>query len=363
MIRALRLLLHLAPFGLTLACLAWLATQSPFATPLVARADDEVRAALTRAMAREVDANWIVPRMEAAIAAQDLSQIELLVDLAITHEVAVPPALKDRLQNVVEAQSGILATAQSCGACAYDIAQCPNLMLLGACGVTFELTPGGDLNALRRGAVAYASGEPVDRFDLGLALVGLGATGAVLVTGGTSYSVKAASGLLRVANRLGTLTPQLTSRITGLLGDAVRWDRFADFARFQARPADLVDAAKLGELAALGRSLERVRGNTSLADTIILMRQVDSAEDAARLARVSDVMGPGTRGSFEVLGKARVFRALVRLSDLTLSALAALVLGAAQILTFLAQQLGNRLLRGARRGMARRASGRAGPRT
>lgn len=352
-------LLACVPFVATCACVLWILSQSPFTAPTVDRTLDDARLRIEAAMAREVTLDWLTPRMEAAIAGGDLTQIETLVDLAIRYKIAVPADLKERLQETVDAQSGLIATTRSCAACAIDLTNCASLSVLAACGVTFELTPGGDLNALRRGAVAYTAGDDVDQLDLGLAIVGLGATGAVLATGGTSYSVKLATSLLRIAKRMGTLTPALARQVTTLMQGAIHWDQIGALARLQVRPAALVDATKLSELAGLGRTLDRVRANTSLADTLSLMRHVDGPADAARLARASDIMGPQTRAAFDVLGKSRVFRAMVRLSDLAVSAVVALYLMALQFGLFVAQQTGNVGLRAMRRRKRRNLRARA----
>ena len=111
----------------------------------------------------------------------------------------------------------------------------------------------------------------------------------------------------------------------------------------------MVNAANLSELGELGGSLRRVAQNTSVAEAVSLVRHVDSAQDAARLARVTDAMGPKARAAFEVLGKTRVFRATVRISDLAIAAGAAIYLLVIQAGLFCAQQCGNVCLRALRR--------------
>ncbi|SMX39101.1 hypothetical protein [Octadecabacter ascidiaceicola] len=347
--RLVYLSLHLTPFAATAVCTAWLLAHSPFAAPLVERTSNQIEAQLTRVMAREVDLAWLLPRIQVAIFEQDLMQLDLLLGLANDFGVVLPPDLVADIADLDAAASGFLARSTACGACAVDITSCGTLAQIGTCALPFELTPAGDVNALRRAGVTYIEGGDVDRLDVGLAIVGLGATGAVLATGGTSYSLKAGTSVLRMARRLGTLTPELTARLTRLMSDAVRWDRFGDLARFRIGPAEMVDSAKLGELSDLGGSLSRVADNTSVAEAISLLRYVDNTQDAARMARVSDIFGHKTRGIFEVLGKSRVFRAMVRISDLALGAALGLYALGLNILVFIAQQCGNGALRGTRR--------------
>ncbi len=339
------LLLYLTPFSATAATVVWVVIQSPFAAPIVERNTVQIEAALTRAMAREVNLAWVLTRLQVAIINEDLMQLDLLLGLANEHGVILPVDLIYDIQDINDAATGLMARATTCGACAVDVTACATLTQIGTCALPFELTPAGDLNALRRAGGDYIAGDDVDRLDVGLAVIGLGATGAVLASGGTSYTIKAGTSVLRMARRLGTLSAPLAARLSSLVGDAVHWDRMGDLAALRIGPAAMVDSAKLAELSDLGGSLRRVAGNTSVAEAVSLLRHVDSAEDAARLARVSDAMGPKTRGAFEVLGKARVFRAAVRLSDLAIGAALAFYALGLQLLIFVVQQGANVCIR------------------
>lgn len=339
------LLLYLSPFGATTVCVAWVATQSPFAAPMIERSTAQIEAALSRAIAREVTLAWVLPRLQVAIIQEDLVQLDLLLGLANAQGVILPVDLVTDIKDINDAATGVFARATTCGACAVDITACATLSQIGTCALPFELTPAGDLNALRRAGSDYLAGDNVDRLDVGLAIVGLGATGAVLASGGTSYTIKAGTSVLRMARRLGTLSAPLAARLSRLVEGAVRWERMGDLAALRIGPAAMVDSAKLAELSNLGGSLRRVADNTSVAEAVSLLRHVDSVEDAARLARISDAMGPKTRGAFEVLGRTRVFRAAVRLSDLAVGAALAIYALGLQLLVFLAQQGGNVCIR------------------
>ncbi|WP_144055652.1 hypothetical protein [Octadecabacter antarcticus] len=304
---------------------------------------------MTRAMAREVTLVWLLPRIQDTIIAQDLMQIDVLMGLALDHGVALPPTLVEDISALNIAASGLIARATACSACAVDITTCSTVFQMGACALPFELTPAGDLNALRRAAGDYLAGDNIDELDFGLAIIGLGATGAVIASGGTSYTIKASTSVLRMARRLGTLTAPLTTRLSSLIGDAVQWDRMGDLAALRIGPADVVDSAKLAELGELSGSLRRVADKTSVAEAILLLRHVDTAQEAARLARVSDALGPRTRGAFEVLGNARVFSAAVHISNLAIGATAAIYLLALQSLIFTSQQCANGCVRATRR--------------
>ncbi|HHX88577.1 MAG TPA: hypothetical protein GX700_02210, partial [Paracoccus sp.] len=107
--------------------------------------------------------------------------------------------------------------------------------------------------------------------------------------------------------------------------------------------------ARLSDLGRIAQNVGTIGRKTSTADALVLLRHVDSAEDAARMARLADAAGPRTRRSVEVLGKSRAFRALVRLSNAAIAALALLYVLALQILALAASWAGGRALRAATR--------------
>ena len=347
--RWLRLALALSPFGLTAMTFVWLMTTNPFVAPFVARGTDQLAITLEREMTRTVNPEWLVPRFQDAVAAKDLDRIEMHIDLAQAYQIPLPPETLTLAGDIVAAQSGFVANSLSCAQCAVDISSCRSIAQLGACAVPFEVSPAGDLNALRRAGVNYATGAEVDGLDLGLALVGLGATAAIVVSGGTSGTIKLGAGLIRTARRLGSLTPDFARILGGAARLPVNWSRVPAHLGGRAPLDEITDTVQLARLGAIAADLGRLRRNTDTAQALVLMRHIDSAEDAARLARVSDAAGPNTRRIMQVLGKSRVFRAMVRLSDATIGALAFGYALIVQILVFCGQQCGNLCLRRLRR--------------
>lgn len=322
---------------------------------MVERTSAQIQTNLTRAMARNVDLAWLLPRLQEAIITEDLMQLDLLVGLANDFSVALPAQMVDDIITLDDATTGLLARSTACGTCAIDITSCETLALIGVCAVPFELSPAGDVNALRRAGRDYLTGDSVDQLDVGLAIVGLGATVAVTASGGSSYTIKAGTSVLRMARRLGTLTAPLATRLSRLIGDAVYWERMSDLVLLRIGPEDMINTAKMAELTEISTSLRRVAANTSTGEAISLMRHVDSAQDAQNLARISTALGPKTRGAFEVLGKSRVFRAVVRLSDLAIGAAVAIYALALQLLVFGTQQCCNLCARSLRKRLKKAA--------
>jgi hypothetical protein len=298
----------------------WTMAQNPLARPLVERSADEVRVALERAMAREVTPDWLLPRLDEALAAGDADRVGMLAGLATQYGVALTGEQWQAVDAAL-APPDLVSRATECAACAWDVRSCPSVTLIAACALPVELTPAGDANALRRQAQAALAGEDVDEIETGLALVGLGASGAILVTGGSSAAVKAGATVARLARRMGTLSPGMTRMLREAADIPIAWDRVLPYVAGSARLEDVTDVARLTRLGGVAQDMGTVAWRTSPAEALVLLRHVDSAEDAARLARLSTVAGPRTRATIEVLGTARAFRTLTRVTDLALAAI------------------------------------------
>lgn len=264
--------------------------------------------------------------------------LDALLDLANERKVALPEDLTDAVQIAREDDHSYYATVTSCAACAYDPAQC-SLNQVMVCQAPVALTPIGDIAGITRAGVAYAAGDDIDQIDLALSVVGLGATAAMLASGGTSAVVKAGASLAKLARKMDRLSP----RLVAMASDAVRGG--VDWARLPAvRSLDDLSAAIRAEaftpLTNTLTDLDRLRAATTATTALHLLPLVDDATDARRLANAAEALGPKLAGRAELLGKARLFRATLRLSETAwalTAALTSLLLSAAGLLTSLIQ--------------------------
>jgi len=264
--------------------------------------------------------------------------LDALVALADERGIALPPDLADRVQTAREDDHGYYATVASCAACAYDPAQC-SLSQVMICQAPIALSPIGDITGVARAGVAYATGSPVDQIDLALSVVGLGATAAVLATGGTSAVVKAGAGLAKLARRMGRLSPRLVAMATDAVRGGVNWAALPG-----VRSADDLKAAIRADafvpLTSTLTDLGRINSATDVTATLHLLPLVDDAADARKLARVAETLGPKLVGRAEVLGKARLFRATLRVSEtawVLVSGIVGVMLSAAMIVAGMVQ--------------------------
>ncbi|MCC1481725.1 hypothetical protein [Roseibaca sp. Y0-43] len=304
----------------------------------VERAEETLEQVYATALARAATPDRVAALLEARLSESPRNWH--VIDALLAESTGLPPDLQARMDAARAQDFSLAARARACGICAYDLSRCtlgPDL----ACGLGVNLTVAGDLLVLGREGLWASQGAEVDGLDVTLAFIGIGATGLVVATGGTSYTVKAGAGLVRVAHRMGRLAPDLRRVFTRAFREGVDWAalaRGAPVAR-ATRSEALAPALRLSD--DLGVLLER----TGPAATLHLLGAVETVPEARSLARSARALGPRSTAALETLGKSRLIRLGLRLSDEVIALFAAF---AAALGTFAALVAG-RVLRLMRR--------------
>ena len=341
--RALRTALGFSTAATVIAS-GWTLTQSPFTQPYRDRTEAELTVALDAALGRFATPEVVADRIATALSQDEADEAAAILRLADARGIAVDPALRQSTTEAEEAAKGWSA----CLACAISADNCPDLTRVAACNLPIELTPIGDAKAITRALTDYLADRDIDRIDLTLGLVGLGSTVAVVASGGSSLTVKAGATVLRIARKTGAVSKPLMDEIAGLAAGTLRLDRARDVLTGGAGASVLLDSARAARLTEVAADMGRLSTAMPAGDALAMLRYADDTATLARITRVAETAGPETRGTFAVLGKARVIRATRRLSELTMLAIGLLAALAAQVLALILWYL-RRLLGGQRR--------------
>ena len=291
----------------------WAAT--PPAAWLAERSVAQTRVALDRALS-DLDRGWLDRTVTAALDAQPPDWALIDSARAAAPGIAPSPDIAARLARAEARDRGALGLAANCAACAAGRPGCRMADGL-VCALGVELTPAGDLRALARAAAARAMGRPVDRVDVALAGVGLGATALALGSGGAALAAKGGAALMRVARGAGRLTAGLEARLAHIGGALIRWQRLprrpaaaldgAAWAAALHRPALAAGRALSADLGRLGRAVPP-------AHALALLGRVDTAAEARAMARLAEAGGVRTLAAVHRLGARPALRLTLRLS-------------------------------------------------
>jgi hypothetical protein len=306
--------------------------RNPALVPIIDRAADKIEALTDRMVAREATPLRLEALITQRLEEQPRNWVALQALAGVAAELGhdLPPAYAQAWDE----DSGLIALSGDCLSCIWDIGTC-TLSTALVCKAPVLLTPVEDLRGVVKAGADYTTGQPVDRLDLGLSVVGLGATAALLASGGTSATAKAGTATIRLARGMGRLSPALTTRLTAAMADGIRW---ADLPMVRSADdaAALVRADVMRPLADTVNDLGRMADATGPVHALHLLPLVDDAVDARRLSRAAEALGPKTVSRAEVLGKSRLLRATVRYADTAI----ALMVGLVGALVSLAMMLG-----------------------
>ncbi len=313
LVRRLLALALVASLGLTLLTAARVALD-PALTPWREATAAEIVAATDRMLATEATPARIDEMVLARLAESPRNWASLTAIRALADERAIPlaPDTAAAYDAAMAEDDGVLKQAGDCARCIWDITQCTLDKVL-ICRAPVDLSFVGDLAGVARAGTAYVSGAEIDEIDLGLSVVGLAATAAVLVSGGSSLAVKAGAGAAKVARGLGRLSDGVQDMARVAVKTGVKWD---------ALPAvrstdDLAGALRWEAFAPLADTLggvERIRAASGTTDMLHLLPLVDTATDARRIGNAAEALGPKLVGRAEVLGKAKLLRATSRIT-------------------------------------------------
>ncbi len=325
----------------------------PLISPFTDAAADQIVAATDRMLAQAATPETLRAHIGNRLAEEPRNWLaqDALVALAAERAIPLPQDLTDAVQIAREDDHGYYATVASCAACAYDPADC-SLSQVMICQAPIALSPISDITGITRAGAAYATGAEVDQVDLALSVVGLGATAAVVASGGSSVVVKAGASLAKLARRMGRLSPRLVAMAADAVRGGVNWAALPGVRGLD----DLTAAIRPEAFTPLTNTLtdlDRLRTATTTTTALHLLPLVDDAHDARRLARAAEALGPRLAARAEVLGKTRLLRATLRVSKTgwaLASSLVGLMVSAAMMLSGMVQHWLWRRLRAAARG-------------
>ena len=319
-------------------------TSNPAVSALVDRTKIEITARMNKEMINAVTQQNLSENLTKLLQEDPVNWLVIteMQEVAEIRKIKIPQPLQKELKAKYAKDHGFVKTTGKCISCGWDAGNC-ELSAVLLCRAPVDLTPIGDVSGVVRESANYALGNPVDRLDLTLSTIGLGATALAAPTGGTSLSLKLGASVLKTMHKIGKLSPGITKMTTEAAQNAIQWDKLAQ-GNFKSID-EVMSPEALQPLSKVAKAAGDIRANTSLLHTAHLLKYVDSAKEAAATAKIAAALGPRTLATFEILGKSRTLRAALKYSDAAIAALMALISALISVLCLLASTLFNRTTR------------------
>jgi hypothetical protein len=290
--------------------------------------------AVRRELNRTATPGELNARTTAALDRGDVDEARSFATLAAELNRPLPTATLERIE-AEEAPTRV--AARTAGDFALGFATGNGEGAAGLAGaVISDFTVIGDLRDAAREGGKMALGEPYSQLILGLSAVGIAATAATVASGGGGAPIKVSVSLLKAAFRAGAITAGFAADLGRKLARAVDFDALGVIVRkldigsprtIAEAPAAIARAVHPEVFAGIASDVAAVRRTVGAADTVKLIRYVNSAQDLADLPAFTARFGKASVAVASFTGRAslRVFKTTIRIADFLLDSLLAVL--------------------------------------
>ena len=199
--------------------------------------------------------------------------------------------------------------------------------------IASDLTVYGDLRDLKKEGSKYMDDEPYDSFILNISLVGIGLSASQLLSAGAATPLKVGASVLKVAKKTGKLTKPFTKVLSKRLSKTVdtkllKTLEFDSLFKLEKTTKTIAKSIDIKPVKSLFNDVNLIKKNSSLIDTISIMKYVDTPKDLKAIGKISGKYKANTKGVMKVLGKGalRAGKSVLKFTTMLLWKLAGLVL-------------------------------------
>jgi len=155
-----------------------------------------------------------------------------------------------------------------------------------------DMTVVGDLRDLSTEGMKLANDEKYDKVVLGVAAVGVGLSISQLLSTGSSTPLKVGASIIKVAKKTGKISKTFLKIISSKLSKAVDMKilkniDFSSLNSIRKNKFMLRKSLKLKGVKKLFGNINKVKNNTSVFDTVSILKYVDSEKDLAKVVKLS----------------------------------------------------------------------------
>lgn len=261
---------------------------------------------LTQLLQEKVTTGYLDNQILKAIEEENFDDVEMYQNLAILLHIP----LQDRTKEQIEVHSGFLETSwRNTKAFTSGFLSGESKSTVGMSGsIASDLTLYGDVRDLKKEGSNYIDDKPYDAFILNISLVGIGLSASQLLSAGASTPLKVGASVLKVAKKTGQLTKPFTKVLSKRLSKTVdtkllKTLDFQSIFKLENSAKTIEKSINLKPVKTLFNDVNVIKTNTSMIDTISLMKYVDSPKELKKIGKISHVYKANTKGVMKVLGK------------------------------------------------------------
>lgn len=206
-----------------------------------------------------------------------------------------------------------------------------------------DFTVVGDARDLYEQYQIQANGGQPNKLIVTLAGIGIGLTAITYGSAGSTSVAKAGTSLFKLAARTGRLSRKFSKELLKRSSAVFDWRSFRKSIGKNKNLTEVKQAAKvafhpaaLKPLKQMAHNLQGIRKNTSLADTLHMLKYVENSNDLRRLEKFTAKHGRLSKGLLELVGRAalRSVRVIRKTTEFVISLFATVLSGIFSLLVF-----------------------------
>jgi hypothetical protein len=255
---------------------------------------------IDKILQEKVTPGYLDIKIEKAIKAENFTEVEMYVGLAEMLHVRLLPST---LQRIRENAGFFQESWRQTKAFASGFASGEAGSIAGLSGsVLSDMTLYGDLRDIHTEGSRYLEGKGNDHFVLGISLVGVGLSASQVVSLGGTTGLKVGASLLKVAKKTGKLSKPFLKSLSSTLDQAVDMKALRSL-KLDALLHPKIAAKQISKIKPLLKDISVIKQETSLVDTVDLLKYVDTPKELSKLSKISTKYKKQTKGVMKVTGK------------------------------------------------------------
>lgn len=181
--------------------------------------------------------------------------------------------------------------------------------VLGMSGsIASDLTLYGDIRDLKEEGTKYLDGESYDDFILSISMVGIGLSATQLLSAGAATPLKVGASVVKVSEKSGKLTKPFKKILSKRLSKTVdtkmlKTLKFNSMSKLDNNLKAIGKSVDIKPVKSLFKDVNVIKANTSMTDTISLMKYVDTPKELKAIGKISKTYKGNTKAVMTVLGK------------------------------------------------------------
>jgi len=262
---------------------------------------------LTQALHNKVTVGYLDKQILIAIENERFDDVKMYQNLAKLLDYTLLPTTLTQ----IEAHNGFLETSwRNTREFSSGFLDGESQSVLGMSGsIASDLTLYGDLRDLKKEGSKYIDDEPYDAFILNISLLGIGLSASQLLSAWAATPLKVGASVLKVAKKTGQLTKPFTKVLSKRLSKTVdtkllKTLEFNSIFKLENTTKTIAKSIDVKPVKTLFNEVNLIKTNTSMVDTISLMKYVDTPKELKQIGKISKTYKANTKGVIKVLGKA-----------------------------------------------------------